>query len=281
MLPPRGWRQPPDPRRGGPQAALSTIRPVCGTRPPIPPRPARSGTTGRAGRPTPGNAHAGGQACAIPRPGRGPVIAAPGRFLTRVGIPTDVKVGIVVFPGSNCDRDVHHVLMDAGMTPSYIWHEDPVPDDTGALVLPGGFSYGDRLRAGAIASHSPVMGEVRRMAARGQAHPGHMQRVPGTGRGRHAAGRPAGERRLQVHLQVDHAGGGGRLPEDALHQAHHPRGYNPRTRGQRRGEVLCGRQDHLGDGEQRPGAVQVRRGYQRVGRQHSRRPATRRATWSG
>ena len=96
------------------------------------------------------------------------MIAAPGRFLTRVGIPTDVKVGIVVFPGSNCDRDVHHVLMDTGMTPSYIWHEDPVPDDTGALVLPGGFSYGDRLRAGAIASHSPVMGEVRRMAGEGR-----------------------------------------------------------------------------------------------------------------
>ncbi len=81
---------------------------------------------------------------------------------------TCVRVGIVVFPGSNCDRDVHHVLTDVGLDASYIWHEDPVPDDTDALILPGGFSYGDRLRAGAIASHSPIMDEVKRMADEGR-----------------------------------------------------------------------------------------------------------------
>lgn len=78
-----------------------------------------------------------------------------------------MKVGIIVFPGSNCDRDVHHVLMDVGHDPAYIWHEDHIPVDMGALVLPGGFSYGDRLRAGAIASHSPAIAHIRSMASEG------------------------------------------------------------------------------------------------------------------
>lgn len=78
-----------------------------------------------------------------------------------------MKVGVVVFPGSNCDRDVHHVLMDTGHDPTYIWHEDTIPNDIEALILPGGFSYGDRLRAGAIASHSPIMRHVRHMAGEG------------------------------------------------------------------------------------------------------------------
>ena len=75
-----------------------------------------------------------------------------------------MRVGVVVFPGSNCDRDVHHVLQDTGHQPTYIWHEDVVPASIEALVLPGGFSYGDRLRAGAIASHSPIIRHVYRMA---------------------------------------------------------------------------------------------------------------------
>lgn len=79
-----------------------------------------------------------------------------------------VKVGIVVFPGSNCDRDVHRVLLDTGLEPEYAWHLDPLPQNIDALILPGGFSYGDRLRAGAIASHSPIMEYVRRMADRGK-----------------------------------------------------------------------------------------------------------------
>lgn len=79
-----------------------------------------------------------------------------------------VKVGIVVFPGSNCDRDMHHVLRDVfGFDVQYIWHTKAVPAGTDAVVLPGGFSYGDRLRAGAIAAHSPVMSDVRRLASEG------------------------------------------------------------------------------------------------------------------
>ena len=79
-----------------------------------------------------------------------------------------VKVGIVVFPGSNCDRDMHHVLTEVfHLDVQYIWHTKPVPADMDAVILPGGFSYGDRLRAGAIAAHSPVMGDVRRLASDG------------------------------------------------------------------------------------------------------------------
>lgn len=79
-----------------------------------------------------------------------------------------MKVGIVVFPGSNCDRDMHHVLRDVfGFDVQCVWHTKPVPAGTDAVVLPGGFSYGDRLRAGAIAAHSPVMSDVRRLASEG------------------------------------------------------------------------------------------------------------------
>ena len=76
-----------------------------------------------------------------------------------------MRVGIIVFPGSNCDRDMFHVLGDVfSMDPTYVWHEDELPDGLDALVLPGGFSYGDRLRAGAIAARSPVMRGVKEMA---------------------------------------------------------------------------------------------------------------------
>lgn len=79
-----------------------------------------------------------------------------------------MKVGIVVFPGSNCDRDMYHVLLDVfKLDVKYFWHEDKLPKDLDAVVLPGGFSYGDRLRAGVIAAHSPIISDVKRMAEKG------------------------------------------------------------------------------------------------------------------
>ena len=80
-----------------------------------------------------------------------------------------VRAGIVVFPGSNCDRDMMHVLRDVcGIDAQFFWHEKPLPKSgLDALVLPGGFSYGDRLRAGVIAAHSPVMRDVKRFAKDG------------------------------------------------------------------------------------------------------------------
>lgn len=79
-----------------------------------------------------------------------------------------MKVGVIVFPGSNCDRDMFHVLKDVfNLETQYFWHEDKLPNNLDAIVLPGGFSYGDRLRAGVIAAHSPVIADVKKMADKG------------------------------------------------------------------------------------------------------------------
>ena len=79
-----------------------------------------------------------------------------------------MKVGIVVFPGSNCDRDIFHVLTDVfDLEAEYFWHEKHLPSKIDAIILPGGFSYGDRLRAGVIAAHSPIISDVKNMAKKG------------------------------------------------------------------------------------------------------------------
>lgn len=78
------------------------------------------------------------------------------------------KIGVIVFPGTNCDRDVFHVLSKVmHLETEYIWHNRQTLNGFSGLVLPGGFSYGDRLRAGVIAAHSPVIHEVKRMATDG------------------------------------------------------------------------------------------------------------------
>ena len=77
-------------------------------------------------------------------------------------------VAVVVFPGSNDDHDAAWALGALGAEPVLVWHgENELPDRTGAVLLPGGFSYGDYLRCGAIASVSPAMDAVRRFAADG------------------------------------------------------------------------------------------------------------------
>jgi phosphoribosylformylglycinamidine synthase subunit PurQ / glutaminase len=78
-----------------------------------------------------------------------------------------VKLGVVVFPGSNCDRDALHGARLAGAQAELLWHEDTDLHGADALILPGGFAHGDYLRAGAIARFSPIMGAVREHAARG------------------------------------------------------------------------------------------------------------------
>jgi phosphoribosylformylglycinamidine synthase I len=78
------------------------------------------------------------------------------------------KIGVIVFPGTNCDRDVFHVLSEImHLEVEYVWHNRQTLDSFSGLILPGGFSYGDRLRAGIIAAHSPVINEVKRMARDG------------------------------------------------------------------------------------------------------------------
>ena len=79
-----------------------------------------------------------------------------------------MKVGVVVFPGSNCDHDTYHVLKHVcGQEARFVWHRSPDLSGLDAVVLPGGFSYGDYLRTGAIARFSPVMQAVTAFAARG------------------------------------------------------------------------------------------------------------------
>ena len=80
-----------------------------------------------------------------------------------------MTIGIVVFPGSNCDADTHHALRDVlGQDARYVWHQETSLNGLDAVILPGGFSYGDYLRAGAIAATSPVMRALRGYAAAGR-----------------------------------------------------------------------------------------------------------------
>jgi len=76
-------------------------------------------------------------------------------------------IAVVRFGGSNCDRDSVQALESLGLSAGLVWHEDGLPDDTDGIVLPGGFSYGDYLRAGAMAARSPIMDEVRVAAEAG------------------------------------------------------------------------------------------------------------------
>jgi len=78
-----------------------------------------------------------------------------------------VRIGVVVFPGSNCDRDTVHALEVAGAEPVVLWHEQASLDGVAAVILPGGFAYGDYVRAGVIARFSPVMRSVAAFAAGG------------------------------------------------------------------------------------------------------------------
>lgn len=80
-----------------------------------------------------------------------------------------MRTAVVVFPGSNCDADALHAARDVlGQPAEYVWHGDDDLSRFDAIILPGGFSYGDYLRAGAIAQFSPVMQSVRREAAAGK-----------------------------------------------------------------------------------------------------------------
>lgn len=79
-----------------------------------------------------------------------------------------MKASVIVFPGSNCDRDVQVSLRHSmGEEPQMVWHGDAEVPDTDLIVLPGGFSYGDYLRCGAIAANSPIMRDVVAKAAQG------------------------------------------------------------------------------------------------------------------
>jgi phosphoribosylformylglycinamidine synthase len=79
-----------------------------------------------------------------------------------------MKFGVLVFPGSNCDHDTHHVLGEVlGQPVAYLWHQSHSLEGCDAILVPGGFAYGDYLRTGAIARFAPIMQSVCRFAASG------------------------------------------------------------------------------------------------------------------
>ncbi len=79
-----------------------------------------------------------------------------------------MKTAVIVFPGSNCDRDMQVALRDiVGTAPYMVWHRDTEMPDVELIAVPGGFSYGDYLRSGAMAANSPIMREVAARAAKG------------------------------------------------------------------------------------------------------------------
>ncbi|WP_346206969.1 phosphoribosylformylglycinamidine synthase subunit PurQ [Caldifermentibacillus hisashii] len=80
-----------------------------------------------------------------------------------------MKFAVIVFPGSNCDVDMYHAVIDElGEEAEYVWHDETNLDRFDAILLPGGFSFGDYLRTGAIARFSPVMNEVVKAAELGK-----------------------------------------------------------------------------------------------------------------
>jgi phosphoribosylformylglycinamidine synthase subunit PurQ / glutaminase len=79
-----------------------------------------------------------------------------------------MRFGVVTFPGSNCDYDCYNAVKRVAKQPvEFIWHADTKLNDFDAIVIPGGFSYGDYLRCGAIAHFANIMGEIKKFAARG------------------------------------------------------------------------------------------------------------------
>jgi phosphoribosylformylglycinamidine synthase I len=79
-----------------------------------------------------------------------------------------MKIGVLVFPGSNCDHDTYHVVAELAKQPAtLLWHDSPSLEGCDAILVPGGFAYGDYLRTGAIARFSPVMQSVQKFAAEG------------------------------------------------------------------------------------------------------------------
>ncbi|WP_374595765.1 phosphoribosylformylglycinamidine synthase subunit PurQ [Sphingosinicella sp.] len=80
-----------------------------------------------------------------------------------------MKSAVIVFPGSNCDRDMAVALREVtGLAPAMVWHRETVLPDVDVIALPGGFSYGDYLRTGAISAQSPIMAAVKRAAEQGR-----------------------------------------------------------------------------------------------------------------
>ena len=113
-----------------------------------------------------------------------------------------MNVAVIRFPGANCDQDAYFSLRDdLGLDAEYVWHEESSLAGFDAVFLPGGFSYGDYLRCGAMASRAPIMAEVRQFAAEGRPIDRRLQRVSSSLRGWTTPRSAPFECRPKVHLQ--------------------------------------------------------------------------------
>ena len=126
-----------------------------------------------------------------------------------------MRAAVIVFPGSNCDRDLAVALRAAGIETKMVWHKDTaLPEGIDIVGVPGGFSFGDYLRCGAIAANSPICQAVKAHADRGGYVLGICNGFQILTETRHAAGRPAAQRGAEIHLP--HRASGGRRPQDSV-----------------------------------------------------------------
>ena len=95
-----------------------------------------------------------------------------------------MKFAIIVFPGSNCDHDAYKVIENIdGATPEFVWHKENDLSKFDSIIVPGGFSYGDYLRAGAIAKFSPIMNAIVAASKAGKKYNRYMQWISNFNRG--------------------------------------------------------------------------------------------------
>ena len=114
-----------------------------------------------------------------------------------------MKFGVLVFPGSNCDHDTYNVIAEVAQQPvTFLWHDSEDLQGVDAVLVPGGFAYGDYLRTGAIARFSPVMQAVKRFAAGGGLVLGICNGFQILTESGIAAGRADAQRGAEVHLQA-------------------------------------------------------------------------------
>ena len=154
-----------------------------------------------------------------------------------------MKSAVLVFPGINRERDMARALrLDSGHEPAMVWHaETSLPKGTDLVVVPGGFSYGDYLRCGAIAARAPVMDAVRDIRGRRRSRARRLQRLPDPLRGRAAARRAHAQRAAEIHLP--RRASAGRALRYAVHARLQCRAGDPRAGRAWRGQLRGGRGD--------------------------------------
>ncbi len=148
-----------------------------------------------------------------------------------------MKSAVLVFPGINRERDMARTLkLISGVEPAMVWHADTeLPAGTDLVVVPGGFSYGDYLRCGAIAARAPIMDAVRAHAAQGRPRARRLQRLPDPVRVRPAAGRADAQFEAEIHLPRRASARG--AVGYAVHARLQCRAGDPRAGGAWRGHI--------------------------------------------